>query len=125
MLLENVCVWKVQVTYEDATKGTAMLRARGDSTSSWTAQSSMTTLSVSMSTRSVQYTTDGETSYPNPSQSQRRMYMGQPYASHSGKVLRMGLADVNSHVSWTGYEKTRPGGLLSVAVAVASGRRDS
>jgi hypothetical protein len=34
--------------------------------------------------------------------------MGQPYASHSGKVLRMGFSDVNSHVSWTGYEKTRP-----------------
>jgi hypothetical protein len=30
------------------------------------------------------------------------MYMGQPYASHSGKTLRMGCAEVNSHVSWTG-----------------------
>lgn len=62
MLLEKVCVWNVHVTYDDATSGTATLRARGDSTSSWTAQSSMTTLSVSMSMRSVQYTTDGETS---------------------------------------------------------------
>jgi hypothetical protein len=28
--------------------------------------------------------------------------MGQPYASHSGKVLRIGFVEVNSHVSWTG-----------------------
>jgi hypothetical protein len=61
-LLEKVCVWKVQVTYDDATRGTATRRARGDSTSSWTAQSSMTTLRASIITRSAQYTTDGETS---------------------------------------------------------------
>jgi hypothetical protein len=34
--------------------------------------------------------------------------MGQPYASHRGKVLRIGWSEVNSHVWWTGYEKTRP-----------------
>lgn len=62
MLLEKVCVWKVHVTYDDATSGTATRRARGDATSSWTAQSSMTTLSESMRMRSVQYTTVGDTS---------------------------------------------------------------
>lgn len=102
MLLEKVWVWNVHVTYEDATSGTATRLARGEATSSCIAQSSITTLNASMSRRSVQYTTEGETSYPKPSQSQRRMYMGQPYASHSGKVLRMGFAEVNSHVSWTG-----------------------
>lgn len=35
--------------------------------------------------------------------------MGQPYASHNGNVLRIGFAEVNSQVSCTGYEKTRPG----------------
>ncbi len=79
-----------------------MRRARGEATSSWIAQSSITTLSDSMSMRSVQYTTDGETSYPKPSHSQRKIYMGQPYASHSGNVLRMGFSEVNSQVSWTG-----------------------
>lgn len=53
-LFENVCVWKVHVTYEDATRTTAMRLARGDATNSWIAQSSMTTLSDSMRTRSVQ-----------------------------------------------------------------------
>jgi len=61
-LFENVCVWKVHVTYEDATSSSASRRARRDCTSSCIAQSSSTTLSVSINTRSVQYTTDGATS---------------------------------------------------------------
>jgi len=55
-----------------------------------------------MSRRKVQYTSEGDTSCPFPSHSHRKMYMGQPYASHNGKVLRMGVWEVNSHVSWTG-----------------------
>jgi hypothetical protein len=78
-LFEKVCVWKVHVTYEDAISGTATRRERGEGISSCIAQSSRTTLKVSISTRSVQYTTDGETSSDaKPSQSQRRRYMGQP-----------------------------------------------
>lgn len=61
-LFEKVCVWKVHVTYDEAIRSSATRRARLDCTSSCTAQSSSTTLNASISTRSVQYTTDGEIS---------------------------------------------------------------
>jgi len=51
--LENVWVWKVQVTYDDATRVTAFFRLRGDWTSSWIAQSSSTKHSANMTMRRV------------------------------------------------------------------------
>jgi len=50
---EKVCVWKVHVTYEDATNVTASLRFRGECTSSWIAQSSSTKHKVNMTIRVV------------------------------------------------------------------------
>ena len=63
--LENVCVWYVQVTYDDATSMTATLRCRGEWISSWRAQSSSTKDKANINTRKVQNTAMGGIS-PSP-----------------------------------------------------------
>ena len=78
--LENVCVWYVQVTYEEATNRTATLRCRGECMSSWRAQSSSTKLRTNINTRRVQNTATGGIS-PSPPFSNHthfRSSMGRP-----------------------------------------------
>ena len=97
--LEKVCVWYVQVTYEEATNKTANLRCRGDWTSSCVAQSSNMKLNKNIKTRKVEYTICGGTSSgPISDQIQWSTTMGRPYTGHSGKRLRTGLSTVNSQV---------------------------
>lgn len=51
--LEKVCVWYVQVTYEEATRTMADVRRLGDGTSSCIAQSSSTKLKMNIMRRRV------------------------------------------------------------------------
>jgi hypothetical protein len=101
---ENVWVWYVHVTYDDATNRTATLRCRGDGTNSWIAQSSNTKLRTNMRTLRLQKTTTGATSpsCPFPIHIHRSNNIGRPYTGHNGKTLRTGSSEVNSQVNLTG-----------------------
>jgi hypothetical protein len=77
----------------------AILRCFEELINSSKAQSSSTKLKENMSIRKVQYTMDGgRVSFVKPSHNERRISIGNPYTSHKGNTLRIGVSEVNSHV---------------------------